>query len=108
MINYTNNIVCSTLNVKCYPVVCWLVDIERRRHNYAIHSLSVNSIPLSRHETMAHVYWVTIQLARDVDAGLANIRTTSRRDITNPPVTLIQYTALMSRPHVYSHAANVL
>ena len=37
---------------------------------------------------MAHVYWVIIQLARDVDAGLANIRTTSRRDITNPQVTL--------------------
>ena len=28
--------------------------------------------------SMAHVYWVTIQLARDVDAGLANFRTTSR------------------------------
>ena len=26
MINNTNNIVCSTLNVKCYSVVCWLVD----------------------------------------------------------------------------------
>ena len=26
MINYTNNIVYSTLNVKCYSVVCWLVD----------------------------------------------------------------------------------
>ena len=37
---------------------------------------------------MAHVYWVTIQLAQDVDAGLANIGTTSRRDITDPPVTL--------------------
>ena len=56
---------------------------------------------------MAHVYCpVTIQLARDVDAGLANIRTTSRLDITNPSVTLIQYTALMSR--IYSHVANVL
>ena len=44
---------------------------------------------------MDHVYWVTIQLARDVDAGLANIRTTWRREITNPPVTLIQYTALL-------------
>ena len=31
---------------------------------------------------MVHVYWVTIQLARDVYAGLANIRTTWRRDIT--------------------------
>ena len=50
---------------------------------------------------MDHVYWVTIQLARDVDAGLANIRTPSRRDITNPLVTLIQYTALMSRPRVF-------
>ena len=38
---------------------------------------------------MAYVYWVTIQLARDVDAGLANIRTASRQDITNPPVILI-------------------
>ena len=39
------------------------------------------------------------------DAGLATIRTTSRRDITrpNPPVTLIQYTALMSRPRVFIH-----
>ena len=45
---------------------------------------------------MAHVYWGTIQLAQDIDAGLADIRTTSRRDITNPPVTLIQYTAMMS------------
>ena len=52
---------------------------------------------------MAHVYWVTIQLARDVDAGLANIRTTSRRDITYPPFTLIQYTALMRRPRVFIH-----
>ena len=52
---------------------------------------------------MAHVYWVTIQLARDIDAGLANIRTTSRRDITNSPVTLIQYTALMSRSRVFIH-----
>ena len=52
---------------------------------------------------MAYVYWVTIQLARDVDAELANIRTTSRRDITNPPVTLIQYTAMMSRPRVFIH-----
>ena len=52
---------------------------------------------------MAHVYWVTIQLARDVAAGLANIRTTSRRDITNPPVTLIQYTALMRRRRVFIH-----
>ena len=52
---------------------------------------------------MAYVHWVTIQLARDVDAELANIRTTSRRDITNPPVTLIQYTALMSRPRVFIH-----
>ena len=50
---------------------------------------------------MAHAHWVTIQLARDVDAGLANIRTTSRPDITNPPVTLIQYTALMSRPRMF-------
>ena len=52
---------------------------------------------------MAYVHWVTIQLARDVDAELANIRTTSRRDITNPPVTLIQYTALMSRPRMCIH-----
>ena len=52
---------------------------------------------------MAHVYWVTIHLARDVDAGLANIRTTWRQDITNPPVTLIQYTALMIRPRVFIH-----
>ena len=52
---------------------------------------------------MAHVYMVTIQLARDVDAGLANIRTTSCRGITNPPVTLLQYTSLMSRPHVFIH-----
>ena len=52
---------------------------------------------------MPHIYWVTIQLARDVDAGLANIRTTSRRDITNPPVALIQHTALMSRPRVFIH-----
>ena len=52
---------------------------------------------------MDHVYWVTIQLAWDVDAGLANIKTTSRRDITNPPVTLLQYTALMSRPCVFIH-----
>ena len=36
--------------------------------------------------SMNQVYQVTIQLARDVDAGLANIRTTSRRDITNPPL----------------------
>ena len=50
---------------------------------------------------MTHVYWVTIQLARDVDAVLANIRTPSRRDITNPPVTLIQYTALMSCPRLF-------
>ena len=57
---------------------------------------------------MAYVHWVTIQLARDVDAELANIRTTSRRDITNPPVTLIQYTALMKpSTRVYSHVANV-
>ena len=42
---------------------------------------------------------------KDVDAGLATIRTTSRRDITrpNPPVILIQYTALMSRPRVFIH-----
>ena len=26
MINYTNNIVYSTLNVNCYSAVCWLVD----------------------------------------------------------------------------------
>ena len=26
MNNYTNNIVYSTLNVKCYSAVCWLVD----------------------------------------------------------------------------------
>ena len=52
---------------------------------------------------MTHVYWVTIQLARDVDAVLANIRAPSRRDITNPPVTLLQYTALMSRPRVIIH-----
>ena len=52
---------------------------------------------------MAHVHWVTTQLAQDVDAGLANIRTTSRRDITNPPVTLIQNTALMSHPVVFIH-----
>ena len=52
---------------------------------------------------MAHVYWVIIQLARDVDAGLATIRTTWRRDITNPLVTLIQYTALMSRPRGFIH-----
>ena len=52
---------------------------------------------------MAHVHWVTTQLARDVDAGLANIRTTSRGDITNPSVTLIQNTALMSRPGVFIH-----
>ena len=52
---------------------------------------------------MAHIYWVAIQLARDVDAGLANITTTWRRDITNPPFTLIQYTALMSHPRVFIH-----
>ena len=52
---------------------------------------------------MAHVYWVTIQLTRDVDAELANIRTTWRRDITNPQVTLIQYTALLSRPRLFIH-----
>ena len=52
---------------------------------------------------MADVYWVTIQLTREDDAGLSNIRTTCRRDITNPPVTLIQYTALMSRPRVVIH-----
>ena len=52
---------------------------------------------------MAHVYWVTIQLARDIDAGLANTSTTSRRDRTNTPVTLIQYTTLMSRPCVFIH-----
>ena len=52
---------------------------------------------------MAHAYWVIIQLAQDVDAGLADIRTASRRNITNPPVTLIQYTALMSRARVFIH-----
>ena len=53
--------------------------------------------------SIAYVHWVTIQLVRDVDAELANIRTTSRQDINNPPVTLIQYTALMSRPRVFIH-----
>ena len=51
---------------------------------------------------MAYVHWVTIQLARDVDAELANIRTTSRRDIANPQ-SLLQYTVLMSRPRVFIH-----
>ena len=59
---------------------------------------------------MAHVYWVTIQLARDADAGLASIRTTSRRDITNPPVTLIYIIHCLNEQstRVYSHLANVL
>ena len=61
---------------------------------------------------MAHVYGVTIQLARDVDAGLANIRTTSRRDITNPPVTFKMFNTIdcLNEPsmRVYSHVANFL
>ena len=52
---------------------------------------------------MARVYWVTTRLAQDVHARLATIRTTPGRDITNPPVTLIQYTALMSRPRAFIH-----
>ena len=40
---------------------------------------------------MAYVHWVTLQLARDVDAELANIRTTSRRDITNPHISNVLY-----------------
>ena len=58
---------------------------------------------------MAHVYWVTIQLARDIDAGLANIRTTWRWDITNPPVTFNTIHCLNEpSTRVYSHVANVL
>ena len=58
---------------------------------------------------MAYVHWVTIQLSRDVDAELANIRTTSRRDITNPPVTF-NTIHCFNEPstRVYSHVANVL
>ena len=85
---------------------------------------------------MAHVYWVTIQLAQDGNAGLANIvsghNMTYRANtkhlynigttlaqclrrwsiivhmlyiwlVNNPPITLIQYTALMSRPRLFIH-----
>ena len=55
---------------------------------------------------MAHVYWMTIQLARDVDAGLVNIRKTSRRDITSHFNTIHCLNEPSTR--VYSHVANVL
>ena len=49
MINYTNNIVYSTLNVKGHSVVCWLAD-ERRRHNYLITRLRYTQ-PVSQEYT---------------------------------------------------------
>ena len=74
MINYTNNIVYSTLNVKCYSVVCWLVDIERRRHNYAIHSLSVIITLYTACQSAVHLSpdmtRVTDQQTQDVDPML--------------------------------------
>ena len=53
---------------------------------------------------MAHVYWLTIQLAQTLMQGWPALKQ-QRQDITNPPVTLtcsIQ-TALISRPHVFIH-----